>query len=68
MEAKPLLVKETLMYRSDRYFGKNDGEHNFFGEEEYIDVKQGVVRLDFKKTGSSPQETPKSKEDDNGGG
>lgn len=57
------------MYRSDRYFGKNDGEHNFFGEEEYIEVKkEGVVRLDLKKTGSSPQETPKSKEEDSGGG
>ena len=56
------------MYRSDRYFGKNDGEHNFFGEEEYIEVEQGVVRLDLKKTGSSPEETPKNKEENTSGG
>jgi hypothetical protein len=56
------------MYRSDRYFGKNDGEHNFFGEEEYIEVEEGVVRLDLKKTGSSPEQAPKSKEEDSGGG
>ncbi len=31
------------MYRTARHIEKNDGQHNYFGEEEYINDKDGTV-------------------------
>ena len=32
------------MHKTERYFNKKkDGQHNFFGEGDYIDIKDGTV-------------------------
>jgi len=54
------------MFRTDRYFKKNDGQHNFYGEEEYIENKDGTV-TQREVTKKSPQkEKNSSKKDESG--
>jgi len=47
------------MYRTDRYFGKNDGQHNFFGEEDIMINKDGTVM----KSKSNKKQPPQAKKD-----
>ena len=46
------------MFRTTRYFDKNDGKHNFYGELEYIE--------DWDQTGSD-EESNEQKPSDSGG-
>lgn len=56
--------KGESMYRTNRHFKKNDGQHNFFGESEYLEVKNGkVLQMEFSKTGKSPKNQKEIKKD-----
>ncbi|MCP5464015.1 MAG: hypothetical protein H7A33_03225 [Deltaproteobacteria bacterium] len=52
------------MYRTDRYFGKNDNKKNFFGEDDYIDIKSGNVKTtDLEFEDLSPENSHHKNED-----
>lgn len=55
------------MFRSDRYFDKNERKNNFFGEEDYFDVKNGRIE-DFDPLKDSPpkQDKHESSEEESG--
>lgn len=37
------------MYRSDRFFNKKrNGQHNYYGEEDYLEIRNGTVNYDLK--------------------
>ena len=43
------------MFRTDRHLNKKrNGQHNFFGEEEYIEVKDGTVNVNILDDDSPP--------------
>lgn len=46
------------MFRTSRYFDKNDRPKNFFGEEDYVEVRNGRVR--YNDSAGSPQPPKKS--------
>ncbi len=48
------------MFRTSRYFDKNDRPKNFFGEEDYIEVKNGQVKCqDFSDSREPPKKSEK---------
>ena len=51
-QAESKFRRRKLMFRTTRYFRKNDRESNFYGEEDYVTIKKGFIsnETDSKKS------------------
>ena len=54
------------MFRTERYFKKNDGQHNFYGEGEYFQNKDGTIKQRELTKKSPPKEKQSSTKDESG--
>ena len=51
------------MYRTFRHFNKNDGQHNYFGEDDYVDVQEGQVDVDHEDLDASVEDAEQNNEE-----
>ncbi|MBF0106546.1 MAG: hypothetical protein HQM16_14620 [Deltaproteobacteria bacterium] len=55
------------MYRNDRYFNKKrNGQHNFYGEEDDVEIKKGRVCSSEHQDDNSSEEEDLNHEDEGG--
>lgn len=55
------------MHKTDRYFNKKkNGQHNFFGEEDYVEIKKGIIYNLDTIHNESTKDNDLTNEDDSG--
>lgn len=54
------------MFRTNRYFDKNQRKNNFFGEDESIEFQNGKVIQLENYDHSPPQDEPQDNEEESG--
>lgn len=56
------------MFRTDRHLNKKkNGQHNFYGEEDALEIKNGTVKIASMDDDSPPESHPVPSEEKNSG-
>lgn len=50
------------MFRHDRYFNKNDRQHNYFGEGAFFENKDGTIKKIISLKESPPKQKKAAKQ------